>query len=1145
MKRFSRFTTRAALARMTFAAAIAGGVFSLVAWRPQQTATQIRFAHVPAIANDGRIAFSYHDDIWIADADGSHAHRLTVHIGNDFTPRFSPDGKWVAFTSNRTGNNDVFVVSADGGEPRQLTWHTGNDEALYWTPDGKALIMASNRGPGAFGSPLYRLPLEGEPAEPLGMASARLGMLKQDASLVAYNRTTSSTGVWRKAFKGNSAAGISILDMKSGEITELTNADPHDYKTHVNDLYPMWGADGLIYFTSERDGTYNIWRMPARSGPAQQVTHFKTGGVFYPSISPDGKKVVFQNEFDLWTLDVPNGSPKKLSIPVAFDPKDGDIEIMNSTNSAEGFGPSPNGDHVAVDYHGDIRIVPSEQNVGEPSVVAATAWRENNETFSPDGKTLAYISDESGDQEVWLYDTETHAKRRVTTQPSEKGRIVWAPNSRKLAYTGDNKLWEIDLSAPAAQQQPRELGNNVAGGFNIAEYAADGTWLVYSRRDDENNADIYLYDIAAKKEYNVTQSPATETVGALTPDGKSVVFTSNRDGALSHLFVVSLAKLAEDPNDPLVRERIQRAAAARSGRGAGGGGGGGGGAGGAPVASVPPSGIELDGIEDRAQQLTTGTNGVGGFFIGTDGRTIYFTVGGGGGGRGGRGPAPATPAPARGRAGAAPAADDQGTGLFAIGVDGRDRRRIAAGTFPGMIPTADKRAIFFRAAVAGGAAAPGGRGGGGGAAGQEIHRLALATPQRDDRVAFAFPVRIDRREEWKQMFEEMWRVMKYRYYNPAMNGYDWAALKAKYEPMLEYAGTNEDVYDLGNALIGEMSSSHTGMSGPATRTMAREYNTRFLGFEMEASQGKYRINHIYRTGPADKDWLGLKIGDYVLAIDGRDIKAGDNYWKILAEALNDYVPVKVAKTPTGEGARTVRIATVTNLGNIKYEEFVLNNRDVVTKATTGQIAYVHIRAMDQPSLERFQNEIDRYWQKRGIIIDVRFNTGGNIDEELLDIIERRPYMFTNNRTGARTWGRRPRQAIAGPKVMLINQRSFSDGEATPMGFHTLGLGRIVGTPTAGGVIWTGSYSLINGGTVRTPGSYAVVYDPTKPNNYGINLENFGVPPDVWVQNTLMDEVKGFDRELQGAIDEVMRMLKASPGQYPGVGPTAAGPTKGQ
>jgi tricorn protease len=1121
-------------------AALLIAAFARPGLRAQPAAEPIKFAHVPHIANDGRLAFSYHEDIWVADADGSNARRLTANVGSDVGPRFSPDGKWIAFTSNRAGNNDVFVIPSAGGEARQLTYFSGDDQALYWTPDGKAILISSSRGPGAFGSPLCRLPLDGSPEELMRMPNARLGMLKQDGSLIAYNRALPSTAVWRKGFRGNSAPGLAVQDLKTGDIAELTNANMRDYQRHVNDVYPMWGADGMIYFASERDGTYNVWRISPKGGTPQQVTHFKTGGVFYPSISPDGRKIIFQNDFDLWTLEVPNGTPRKLTIPLAFDRKDNDLQVLTTDNLADGFSASPNGDYVAVDFHGDIVIVPSEQGIGERTPVATTAWRERNEEFSPDGKKIAYISDESGDQEVWVFDLATGARRRLTNQPSEKANFVWAANSQKLVHTGDNKIWEVDLSA--AQPQPKELASNPAAGFNIQQYSGDGTWLVYSRRDEDQNSEIYLYDIAAKKEFNVTHSPNAETSAALTPDGKTVVFTSNRDSATNQLFVVPLAKLTEDPNDPLVRERIRNAAAAAGGRGARGGGGGGAGSGlpvdsaqGRPAgttadaAGTAPGRIDLDGIEKRANQITRGTVPVTGFFLSNDGRTIYFATGAGGG-RGGRGPTPApTPAPAPGRGRGAATTGTEDTGLFAIGIDGRDRRTLATGSFPGMKPTVDRRAIFFRASAAAAGQAPTGRGGASAQA-QEVHRLVLASPQRAERVNFSLTLRIDRRAEWKQMFEEAWRVMKYRYYRPDMNGYDWAAIKAKYEPLLQYVGTNEDVYDLGNAMIGELSSSHTGVSGPSTRTMDRLYTTRFLGFELEPAGGAYRINHIYRDGPADKEWFDLKVGDYVLAIDGVDIKAGDNYWKILSTTSNEYIPVKVSKTPTGEGAKVVRIASVTNLGNIRYEEFVANNRDIVEKATNNQIAYVHIRAMDQTSLERFRNEIDRYWNKKGIIIDVRYNTGGNIDEELLDIIERRPYMFTNPRSGARTWGRRPQQAIAGPKVMLINQRSFSDGEATPMGFRTLGLGRIVGTPTAGGVIWTGSYALINGGSVRTPGSFAVTYDPTKPNNYGINLENYGVPPDVWVQNAPMDEVKGVDRELQAAIDEVMRMLKASPGQ---------------
>jgi len=368
-------------------------------------------------------------------------------------------------------------------------------------------------------------------------------------------------------------------------------------------------------------------------------------------------------------------------------------------------------------------------------------------------------------------------------------------------------------------------------------------------------------------------------------------------------------------------------------------------------------------------------------------------------------------------------------------------------------------------------------------------------------------------------------VMKYRFYDEKMHGYDWAAIKARYEPLLADVGSNDDVYALANAMIGEINASHTGVGGPPTRPMPRVYTTRYLGFELEPANGKYRVSHVYRDGPADKEWTVLAVGDYVLAIDGREIAAGDNYWKILSTLVNDYVPVRVSKTPDGANAKTIRIASVAALTNVKYEEWVANNRDVVERATGGQIAYVHIRAMNQPSLARFRNEIDRFWQKKGIIVDIRFNGGGNIDQEVLDILERRPYEFWNNRMGARTWGRRPRQAIAGPKVMMVNHRSGSDAEVTPMGFRDLGLGRIVGNPTAAAVIATGSYALINGGSIRTPGSLVVTYDPTKPNNFGVNLENYGVPPDVWVKNSVMDELKGEDRELQAAIAEVMRLLR--------------------
>lgn len=1095
MRRFSLLLRASALAGATTI-----DVAPLAA-QPVAAAEPIKFARYAHIANDGRIAFTYQDDIWTADAGGANPRRLTAHVARDIMPRFSPDGQWIAFTSNRLGANDVYVIPASGGEPRQLTWHSGDDQALYWTPDGREIVFTSARGTHPFGSPLYRVALDGSVPRPMAMDFGRTGMMKQDATKIAFNRNIPS--YWRKGYRGNNNADIAVQDLKSGEITELTDTDVKAFKSATHDVHPMWGADGMIYFASERDGTFNIWRVSPNGGAPEQVTRHKDDGVQFPAISPDGKHLIYENDFELWTMDVPAGAPKKLAIRLAFDPKENAIDVVSTTNRADGFAPSPSGDYLAVDMHGEIMIVPTEAGVGEKTPVTNSPWRERSQSYSPDGRRLAYISDESGDEEVWVYDMASGQRRKLTTQASIKADLTWAPNSQKLAYTGNNKLWEVDVVGAGA---PRELAYNHAGGFTIGTYTSDGNALSYIKRDDDQNADVFVFDIRTKKEVNVSQNPFTDGNGMITPDGKHVVFTSSRDGGVSQLFVVSLAKLAEDPNDPLVRERQRRAlasAGARAERTDSAT------ANGAAATTPAPTTLRIDGdgIERRAIQLTRGALPVGGFFLSRDGRTIMFTVGGGGGfGGGGQNAAPVDP-------------ENPNVGLFSIGIDGLNRRRIAGGVYPGMIPTADRRAIFFRRAARGGDAADAGTG-------TEIQKLVLATPQRAEPVSFGFSVRVDRRAEWNQLFEESWRVMKYRFYDEKMHGRDWDAIKARYKPLLQYVGTNEDVYDLANEMIGELNASHTGVSGPPTRPMPRVYTTRFLGLELEPSDaGRYRIGHIYREGPADKEWLGLAAGDYVLAIDGQEVKAGDNYWKILSTTVNEYIPVKVAKSATGENARTVRIASVTSLTDIKYEEWVATNRETVEKDTKGDIAYVHIRAMDQPSLARFRNEIDRFSNKKGIVVDIRYNGGGNIDQEIIDILERQPYQFWNQRTGSRTWGRRPRQAIAGPKVMMINARSGSDSEVTPMAFRQLGLGRIVGNPTSAAVIATGSYTLINGGTIRTPGSLVVTYDPTQPNNYGVNLENLGVPPDVWVKNSPMDELKKFDRELKTAIEEALRMLK--------------------
>ena len=448
------FAARGAL-RFTLLLTLGAGVAGA------QAPTPIKFARYPHVANDGTLAFTYQDDIWLADADGRNPRRLTAHVARDIAPRFSPDGRWVAFTSNRAGNNDVYVVPLAGGEPRQLTYHSGDDQALYWTPDGKEIVMSSGRGAGAWGSPLYRVALDGTVPRPMGMDMGRAGMIKQDATMVAFNRSLPT--YWRKGYRGNANADIAVQNLASGEITEITDTNLQQYRSAVHDVHPMWGADGMIYFASERDSTFNLWRIDPKGGAAQQVTRHTDDGVQFPAISPDGKRIVYENEFELWALDVPGGTPRKLTIAMAFDPKENDVEVITASNRADGFTVSPSGDYLAVDVHGEITIVPTEARVGERAQVTSSPWRERGQLWSPDGRRIAYVSDESGEEEVWLFDRASSARRKLTTHESVKSNLTWSPRSDKLAYVAANRLWEVDAAGGAA----RELAHNPAGGYAI------------------------------------------------------------------------------------------------------------------------------------------------------------------------------------------------------------------------------------------------------------------------------------------------------------------------------------------------------------------------------------------------------------------------------------------------------------------------------------------------------------------------------------------------------------------------------------------------------------------------------------------------------------------------------------------------------
>ncbi|MEP7339602.1 MAG: S41 family peptidase, partial [Acidobacteriota bacterium] len=641
----------------------------------------------------------------------------------------------------------------------------------------------------------------------------------------------------------------------------------------------------------------------------------------------------------------------------------------------------------------------------------------------------------------------------------------------------------------------------------------------YSKSDETRNSDIYLLPSAGGEEHKVTFDSFADVNPRFSPDGKKLFFVRNEGGggggadrSGTQIYVIALERQDKDPNEPeetaeqadLTLDAAARRAAAAGGR------------------NQPPKEVNIDwaGLKRRTRQVTRMAFGAFNYTVAPDSRTIVFVT-------------------------SEPSNLRNTPVIYSIQEDGKRLTRVAAGGaggddaagggrggrggfgggLSGLSITRDGRTLFFRegdgvysVSLGGGApttglAAAAGRGGIGGGDGARR------------RVSFVAKVKIEKPAEWAEMFDDAWRTMKYRFYDPKMHGYDWDGMRAKYQPLVADVGDRQELLNIINEMIGELNASHTGAapgfgSGGETRVQ-----TAHLGVELESDEqaGRYRVTHVYETGPADKDWVKVSVGDYLLAINGKPVKAGDNYWPLLnsTNRLNRKVAVTFNNKPAEDGAWTTRIEPIPAqaYSQLRYDRWVKQRGEMVTKLSGGRVGYLHIQAMDQPSLRKFEKEIRENRNKEALVIDQRFNGGGNIEQELLAILVQRQYQIWEPR-GTEPTGR-PFAGFFGPKIVLQNWRSASNAEMFPAGFRALGLGKTVGTPTMGAVIGTGSYSLIDGSTVRTPGVGVFLADQKR-----TNMENFGVQPDIPIENTPEDNLAGRDRQLETAVQEMMKEIGA-------------------
>jgi tricorn protease len=1101
-------------------------------------ASPIKLARHPDY-HAGKVVFSYLGDIWLAGEDGAATQRLTDNVAREVYPRFSPDGNAIAFSSNRNGNYDVYVVSASGGSPRRLTYHTGNDEVVGWTRDSQHVVFRAARGDGAFPSvaTLHQIGVNGGQETSMGLDWGYWGSFSPDGKSLVFNRHPSTWS--RRHYRGSYAADLWVADLAAKTYTKLLGDERY------NRLWPMWGADGSIYFVADplandrglapgsaevRKSVNNIYKVPAAGGQPTQVTRHTSGSLFWPSMSSDGKVIVYEDGFGIWKLDVASGRTSEIKLSIATDEKENELEVEALSNTVDSFDISPSGRRAVISARGQILTIATDR--GDITRVAPDKMASRNDSprWSADGKLVAFVSDRSGRDEVWISDPEGDAPKKISDLDNEKSTLVWTPDSKSLLYTAsDRKLYGYSV----ADGRTSVISSSEVGRIGSVAVSPDSKWLAITKQDRTLRSHVHILPVGGGEERHVSDDAlvSSESNAVWTADGRYLVFTSQEgvtsgiasQGGLNTTMAVWALSLRDQDRDPTNRDidneaqglAAENAARQNTGRG--------GGAGAAPVDVR----IDWGGMPRRARQVSLPGTLFGNLTPAPDGHSVALTV--------------ATAGAAGGRGGAT----DPTAGMYIVNVESGQLTRVppappaaaggagrgggrggggGAGGGNSIVFARDGRTIYFRSGTglyaaplnpnaAGNAGAnAGGRAGGRGAAPTADPGPSNATARQ---VTYNANIEIDQTALRSQVFNEGWRIMKHRFYDPKMHGADWNAAKATYEPLLKYVVDTEELNTVMMMMIGELNASHTGVSGGGQPNQRTPLQTRHPGFDVVAdSSGFYRIGHVYKDGPADRDYFKLQEGHYILAVDDQDLKTSDNYWRSFTLGSGSKLHFLLNDKPAKEGAWTVSITPVVGgaFTDLQYARWVADRRAIVNKLTNGEFGYLHIRAMDAPSLRQFQLDLAANRTRKALVIDQRFNGGGGIDQELLAILAGRQYQYTIGRDAGY---QQPRpQNFYGPMVVMQNERSASDAEMFPAGFQALGLGKVVGVPTMGAVIGTGSYTLLNGAAIRTPGSGVWTVK-------GQNMENFGVPPDVLVDNTPGDFVKKRDVQLEKAI-EVLR-----------------------
>ncbi|MDR2118348.1 MAG: PDZ domain-containing protein [Tannerellaceae bacterium] len=1037
------------------------GIFS-----PAHAENEARLLRFPA-TNGSEIVFSYAGDLYKAPLGGGEAARLTSHTGYEMFPRFSPDGKTVAFTGQYDGNTEVYTVPLAGGEPLRLTYTATNRRddlgdrmgpnniVMTWTPDGKSIVYRNRIGSG-FEGRLYTVHKEGGLSEAIPLPEGGFCSYSPDGKRLAYNRVMREFRTW-KYYKGGMADDIWVYDPAKQSVENITNHE-------AQDIMPMWVGE-YIFFISDRDRTMNIFAFNTLTKQTEKVTSFTEYDVKFPSVH--GDIIVFENGGYLYKIDAATRTPQKIPVTLSSDNIYARSEIKDGAQYLSDASLSPNGERLTVTARGEVFNLPAEKGVTK-NISRTPGAHERNAQWSPDGKYIAYISDATGETELYLQDANGgEAKQLTRNNDSYIRAFKWSPDARQIVYTDrKNRIMLLDVPARKATVVWQDPVSEIRG----VSFSPDNRWLTYSRIAENDFSIVYVYHIDSKKEYPVTDKWYESNSPVFSTDGKYLIFSSARDfkpvyGATewNHVYDdmngVYLALLSKDTPSPFLPKDADATFAKRT-------------------EDKKDSTVVFDpeGITERIIKLPLTPGAYRNFYSG--GEKIYYTVNGG------------------------------STRLYDLKKQKEEEIAQAVMT----VEPGRKKALFRKGKTVYVADIPSGK-----------------TELKDEVNLAHMKITTDYPKEWMQIFNEGWRAMRDGFYVENMHGVDWKAMKQKYEVLVPHVKNRLDLNYVIGEMIAELNCGHAYIT-PGEMNRAERIRTGLLGAEIarDAGSGFFRLTKILPgaswsadlRSPLTESGIEAKAGEYIVAIDGVPANSVNDMYALLVGKAGVPTELLLNTQPQIAGARKVVINPLEEEYSLYHYNWVQENIRKVEKATGGKVGYIYIPDMGVEGLNEFARYFYPQLDKEGLIIDDRANGGGNVSPMILERLAREPYRLTMSRGSSRI-GKIPDAVQVGPKVCLINKYSASDGDLFPWGFRALGLGKLIGTRTWGGIVGiSGSLPFIDGTDLRVP--FFTSYDP-KTGEWII--ENHGVDPDILVDNDPIKEWNGEDQQLERAIQEVVKELK--------------------